>query len=143
MQDVYDYYECPPEIASEMENWRRWLTARSSGRGSCQSIEGRYQSTDVFEGKQARIEINILEAVEIEKIIRKLPKKNKAAIKAYHIQRLPNHIMRRKLGERDIGCLMRNSWFMIKNLLDKRKMCYPYNITAEPSIDETDRLEAA
>lgn len=143
MQEDYDYYECPPEIASDIENWRRWAISRSNTRSRCMSIESRYRSTDVFEGKVARIQINILEAVVIEKIIRTLPKKNKAAIKAYHIQRLPTHIMRRKLGERDIGCLMRNSWCMIKNLLDKQKMCYANGITDEPSLDETDRLEAA
>lgn len=143
MYDDYDYYQCPAEIASEIENWRRWAIGRSRQLSRCQSIESRYKSTDVFEGIQAKVQINIIEAVIIEKIIRTLPKKNKAAIKAYHIQRLPTHVMRRKIGERDIGCLMRNSWLMIKNLLDKRKMCYHASITVEPSHDETDRLEAA
>lgn len=143
MHTDYDYYECPPEIASEIENWRRWAIGRSNQLGKCQSIESRYKSTDVFDGKQAMIQVNILDALVIEKIIRTLPKKNKAAIKAYHIQRLPTNIMRRKIGERDIGCLMRNSWSMIKNLLDKRKMYYNVPITDEPSLDETDRLKAA
>ena len=143
MKEDFDCYECPPEIYSDMENWRRWATGRSNTRNCCMSIESRYRSTDVFDGKEARIQINILEAVVVEKIIRTLPKKNKAAIKAYHIQRLPTHIMRRKLGERDIGCLMRNSWCMIKNLLEKQKMCYLAVITDEPSLDETDRQKAA
>ncbi|HEY6022340.1 MAG TPA: hypothetical protein VIY48_21520 [Candidatus Paceibacterota bacterium] len=143
MIDDYDYYQCPPEIASEIDNWRRWLIGGGGGVGGCQSIEGRYRSTDVFEGQQARIEVNILEAVEIEKIVRQLPKKNKAALKAYHIHRLPTHIMRRKLGERDIGCLMRNSWAMVKNNLDKRRKQLIMATTAEPSTDETIRREAA
>lgn len=131
MTDDYDYYQCPPEIASEIDNWRRWLIGGGGGGGGCQSIEGRYRSTDVFEGKTPRIEINILEAVEIEKIVRKLPKKNKAALKAYHIQRLPTNAMRRKLGERDIGCLMRNSWEMVKNNLDKRRKSHKMESTVE------------
>lgn len=139
----YDYYECPPEIVSDMENWRRWVIGRTTRHSRCQSLESRYRSTDVFEGNQVRIQINILEAVEVEKIICKLPEKNKAAIKAHHIKRMPLNVMRRKLGERDIGCLMRNSWLMIKNMLDKSKMCYNVTITDEPSSDETDRLRAA
>ena len=144
LNECGDYFECPADIVMELENWRRWATGRTnSSRNRCKSLESRYKSTDVWEGKQVTIEINILEAVEVEKIISGLPVKNKAAIKAYYIQRLPTHIMRRRLGERDIGCLMRNTWCMIKNKLDKTKKPFIMGITVEPSHDEINRLEAA
>ena len=123
MTEDYDYYQCPAEIASEIDNWRRWLISGNGGKHCCRSLEGRYISTDVWEGKQPTTQINILEAIEVEKIVVLLPKKNKQAMKFYHIYRLPTPIMRRKLGERDIGCLMRNSWDMVKNGLDKHRNC--------------------
>lgn len=134
----YDYYACPPEIADQIENWRRWATGRTKPYGRCMSIESRYKSPDVFEPAQAMVSIDILAAAEVERIIRNLPDKNRAAIKAHHIMRWPTHIMRRRLRDRNIGELMRNSWEMIKNLLDKRERVYNIRIiTAEPSIDET------
>jgi hypothetical protein len=75
----------------------------------------------VFEPPVARIEIDMLAALEVERIICGLLPKYRAAIRAYHIHRYPDHIIRRKLRERDIGSLMRAAWQKIKYELDKSR----------------------
>lgn len=116
-----DRYDCPPEIEQAMENWRRWATGSTTRRHRCQSLESRYRSSDVFEQPVARIEIDILAALKMERIVCSLPHKYRAAVRGYHIHRYPHHVMKRKLREYDVGCLMIQAWDRIKYLLTNQK----------------------
>lgn len=139
-----DYFSCPAEIEQDMENWRRWLITGRGAKGCCRSIESRYKSTDVFNDEIGQIvQVNILDAIIIERIVCSLPRKNKDAIKFFHVKKMPDHIIKRKLREHDLGCLMRNSWNMIKNHIDKQKLRYNIHITADTVTDETNRQKAA
>lgn len=120
--DVSDYIVILPEVEDFMRNWERWCRDRKAVPIKCVGLESKYKSPDVFDRAQPVCEINILEAVEVEKIICQLPEKNKKAIKCWHILRLPPHVIRKKLYERDIGLLMRNSWLMIHNNLLKNNL---------------------
>ena len=132
-----DIIQIPVEIESEMINWERWAKGRTTFRDRCRSLESRYKSTEVWTGSTVSVQIDILEAVEIERIISTyLPPKYRKAIKEWHIQRMPIQMMRRRLNDRDIRSLMTNAWLMIQNVLDKNKKCYNVGITDEPSHDE-------
>lgn len=115
-----DYIVILPEVENMMQNWERWVRVLKTVPVKCVGLESRYKSPDVFERIEPTCEINILEAVEVEKIICQLPEKNKKAIKCWHILRLPPHVMRKKLYERDIGLLMRTSWLMVMNAMKKQ-----------------------
>jgi hypothetical protein len=115
-----DYIVILPEVADIFANWEQWVIVRKSVPVKCVGLESKYKSADVFERSDPNCEINILEAVEVEKIICGLPEKNKKAIKCWHILRLPPHVMRKKLYERDIGLLMRTSWLMVSDAMKKK-----------------------
>ncbi len=117
--ETLDYVVILPEVEGFMTNWERWVRVRKHEPVRCVGLESKWRAPDVFDGTQPQCEINILEAVEVEKIICKLPERNRLAIKAWHIYKMPSYVMRRKLAERDIGLLMRNSWLMVYNNMKK------------------------
>lgn len=120
---IDDYIEMPSEIEPIMDNWLRWAKDHAKSPAKCRSLESRWKSPQVWQGMQPRSEVDLFEAIAVEKIICQLPAKHKSAIRCWHILHMPPHIMRRKLGERDIRQLMNQSWQMIYNNLQKLKKC--------------------
>ena len=119
---MYDLITMPPEVEDFMSNWERWIRVHKVEPVRCVGLESKWKSPQVWQGVEPKCEINLLEAVAVEKIICQLPERNRMAIKAWHVYRMPAHIMRRKLAERDIGLLMRTSWIMVHNNLKKREL---------------------
>ena len=118
---IDDYIEMPAEIAPVMDNWLRWVRDHTKSPVKCRSLESRWKSPQVWQGLKPRGEIDLFEALAVEKIVCQLPKKHKAAIKAWHVQKMPPHIMRRKIGTHDIRQLMHQAWHIIRNRLTQIK----------------------
>lgn len=116
---MIEYIVMPAEIESIMSNWERWSRDRKHSPASCKSLESRWKSPQVWQGMQPYCEVDLFEALAVEKIICQLPDKNKKAIKAWHIARMPPHVMRRRIAVHDVRELMMQSWSMIINNLHK------------------------
>ena len=78
-----------------LKNWAWWAAWGHLGpevRTRCASAEGNYESEDVWEGEEPRIEPDMIDGEIIEQAVRKLPEKYRKVLKArfimypYHLQ---------------------------------------------------------
>lgn len=85
-------------IVDRLENWARWARVNAT-RCHCMSIEHRYKAPPCWEQEQPRHEVDILDAVIIEKIVVSLPSKNMQALKyAYILPWVPYWEQIRRIG---------------------------------------------
>jgi hypothetical protein len=72
-----------------LKNWGWWCAYGPLGpevRTQCASAEGNYESEDVFEGEEPRIEPDMLDGQEVENAVRVLPDISRRVLKARYIQ---------------------------------------------------------
>jgi hypothetical protein len=62
------------DLEQRIINWSIWAKSSLKAPVSCRSLESRYKSPQHWHAEQARMPIDILDAVEIEKAIIKLPR---------------------------------------------------------------------
>lgn len=63
-----------------LDNWKRAFKDHPHYRVTA-SLEGRYRSPQCWEEKQLKVEINIIDALEVERAVIGLPAINKAILK--------------------------------------------------------------
>jgi hypothetical protein len=117
------------ELKDRLENWAKWCRDRSSVRhpadGVCiplRSLERYYRPPPCWEPTVLIVEVDILDAVAIEKVITGLPIKNKAALKFAYVMPWANiNIQLRKIGIRfnDYDDTVRLSECMVMNILSR------------------------
>jgi DNA-directed RNA polymerase specialized sigma24 family protein len=72
-----------------LKNWAfycAWGHVGPEHRTQCASAEGNYESEDVFEGEEPRIEPDMLDGQEVENAVRVLPDISRRVLKARYIQ---------------------------------------------------------
>jgi hypothetical protein len=72
-----------------LKNWAfycAWGHVGPEHRTQCASAEGNYESEDVFEGEEPRIEPDMLDGQEVENAVRVLPYISRRVLKARYIQ---------------------------------------------------------
>jgi DNA-directed RNA polymerase specialized sigma24 family protein len=72
-----------------LKNWAfycAWGHVGPEHRTQCASAEGNYESEDVFEGEEPRIEPDMLDGEEVENAVRVLPDISRRVLKARYIQ---------------------------------------------------------
>jgi hypothetical protein len=62
------------DLEQRIINWSKWAKSSLKIPVSCKSLENRYRSPQHWHAEEARMPIDILDAVEIEKAIIKLPR---------------------------------------------------------------------
>jgi hypothetical protein len=62
------------DLEQRIINWSMWAKSGKNPPTSCRSLESRYKSPQCWHAEQARMPIDILDAVEVEKAIIKLPR---------------------------------------------------------------------
>lgn len=71
-------------LKQRIENWARWCRSNPT-RAHCFSIEHRYKAPPCWESQQPHIEVDMLDAVIVEKAVIGLPVKFKLAMKYAHV----------------------------------------------------------
>jgi len=72
-----------------LKNWAFYCAFGPLGpevRSQCASAEGNYESEDVFEGEEPRIEPDMLDGQMVEDAVRELPDVSRRVLKARYIQ---------------------------------------------------------
>jgi DNA-directed RNA polymerase specialized sigma24 family protein len=72
-----------------LKNWAfycAWGHVGPEHRTQCASAEGNYESEDVFEGEEPRIEPDMLDGQMVEDAVRELPDISRRVLKARYIQ---------------------------------------------------------
>jgi hypothetical protein len=119
-----------------LQNWARWCRSGHGGPGQCLSAEGRYRrvripgdtptgwgdylvtAPEAYEGP-----IDILGALEVERVMRFLPAKHKTALQLHYIYRLPPRMICRRLGlgYRKLEAFLIVAALMVQNRLTSAK----------------------
>lgn len=119
-------------IEDDLQNWARWVRVRPV-QGHCASIEHRFRfrtSPDVDWREAPPVvplsPIDVLSAIDVEKVMRLVPKGHRAALKLHYVLRMPYKLACKRLHlgydvwERYID----DARLMVENLLrrsDKRR----------------------
>jgi DNA-directed RNA polymerase specialized sigma24 family protein len=77
------------DLDRRLQNWAWWTAWGTIGPEvptRCSSIEGNYESEDVFEGPDPRYEPDLLDGELLEKAIRVLPDISRRVLKAIYVQ---------------------------------------------------------
>jgi DNA-directed RNA polymerase specialized sigma24 family protein len=72
-----------------LKNWAfycAWGHVGPEHRTQCASAEGNYESEDVFEGEEPRIEPDMIDGQAVEDAVRELPDVSRRVLKARYIQ---------------------------------------------------------
>jgi hypothetical protein len=123
MKDDYHYIpERQAEIATRLEHWAIWVNPRQCVWRT-QPMFRQYRSHAwQWERPELKVQINGIEAMEIEKLVCQLPEKNRDAIRwAYVFTFIPVNIVRRELGvtREGLASLIVNGRDMLKNKLSR------------------------
>lgn len=104
-----------------LENWKRAFISHPHYRVTA-SLEGRYKSPQHWDAPQAKIDIDINDALSVERVVIKLPALHKAILKYnYFTPFIPLQVFCRKnnLAARHFESELSTSIRMVDNLLRK------------------------
>lgn len=109
------------ETQQRLENWRQWARPRRHYRVT-PSLEGRYKPPPSWHPPEARIEIDLNDALKVERAIVKLPHPYKQVIIYTYIHPwldLRGFCRKARINIRDFDMYQRRSVDMVHNLLRK------------------------
>lgn len=126
LNDVDLLWRVPPEleaIYARLENWARWARDRRK-QGHCRSIEYRYkpEAGETWEGVEAAETHEPLDALEVNRIVREMPRKYRLILHYHHIHKLPSWVICREcvIPKRDYADERLRAWRMAGNRGDER-----------------------
>lgn len=102
------------------KNWARWVRDRSFRKKHCYSIEGRYRSPQHWHPPEPRPpEVDWQEALKIEKIVVRLPKKYTALLVGHYVKLSNPMSICRKIAIRfnDYEATLQMARIMVRNNL--------------------------
>lgn len=67
-------------MIERLENWARWARTHKVIPVSCKSLESRYRPPPCWHRPELKVEVNKLDAVEVEKGLIKMPKRERDII---------------------------------------------------------------
>jgi len=142
-----------------LTNWARWLRSGRGASASCFSIEGRYRRKSraddtptgwgdwlVTPPGHVPPPIDELAALEVERTMRHLPRRQRKAIVLYWVFRMPERMICRRLALRyvDWTGFLAAATCMIGNLLTRRQFARTFAANSHlPSKDETHAPDGA
>mgnify|MGYP000039881552 CR=1 FL=1 len=109
-------------INLRLEQWARWVAVRPQP-WKMQPMFRLYKAPPQWEPRELKVEINTIEAHEIEKMVSQLPDKHRSAIRwAYVYSYIHPGPIQRKLGVTipELETLINNARDMLKNRLQQR-----------------------
>lgn len=106
-----------------LENWGRWCRSALHGRGHCRSIEHRYRPEQVQSEGVCASPPDERSALEIERIVVRLPVKQRDLLRYHFARRASVNSIRRKLGihQGQYEFELSRAATMVKNNLDSEK----------------------
>lgn len=107
------------EVKARISNWVMWCRSNQT-RAHCFSIEHRYKAPAQWETPSPHIEVDILDAVIVERAVIGLPVRFKAAMKYAHVMPwVPFHVQVRKIGcsKNEYGDTVRLAEIALRNAL--------------------------
>ena len=119
---MIDFHHIPARhdaINLRLEQWARWVAVRPQP-WKMQPMFRLYKAPPQWEARELKVEINTLEAHEIEKMVSQLPDKPRAALRwAYVYSYIHHGAIQRKLGvtTQELETLINNGRDMLKNRL--------------------------
>lgn len=121
------------DIQDRLVNWARWAKVRPK-YSTCRSLEHKYKSPQTWHEQEPRIEVNILDAVIIEKALVNIafPKRHRELIKyAYLYAGINPMKICRKLGIRngEIEMELRLAISMLENRIKADKISFKKVLT--------------
>jgi len=99
-------------------NWARWAKNRSHRKQHCFSIEGRYRSPQTWHPPEPKPpEIDLWEALKVEKAVVGLPKKYRILITGHYVYKSNPMSLVRKIAIRfnDYNATLQMARLMVKN----------------------------
>lgn len=61
------------DLTWRIRNWARWAREHSGSIGHCMSIEHRYRSPQCWWPEEARVEVDLADAMAVERAVRAIP----------------------------------------------------------------------
>ena len=115
------------DTENRLHNWARWAKVRPK-YSTCRSLEHKYKSPQTWHAEEPRVEVNILDAVVIEKALvhPSFPRRYRELIKYVYLYPGINPMkICRKLGIRngDIDAEVRYAILMLENRLKSDLNC--------------------
>lgn len=95
-----DFFNIPPHqeaIHDRLENWARWVKP-GQGAAVCPMFRMAKSNSRQWHSPEIRPTCNTLDAVEVEKSIRKLPKPHMTALRWYYVHRTGERKARQELS---------------------------------------------
>jgi hypothetical protein len=75
-------------IHARLTNWGHWARTRTH-YGHCYSIEHQYRSPQHWNPPEPRIVVDVPEAMEVERVMRHIPRRHSVALACHFVWRLP------------------------------------------------------
>jgi hypothetical protein len=107
------------ETKERLENWRQWARPRMQQRVT-QSLEGRYRPPPSWHPPEAKTEVNLIDALKVERAIVNLAPQYKQVIiysYIYPYLDLRAFCRKAKINIRDFESMQRKAVDMVHNLL--------------------------
>lgn len=108
-------------INLRLEHWARWVAVRPQPWKASPMFR-LYKPPPQWEARELKVEINTLEAHEIEKMVSQLPDKHRSALRwAYVFGHIHHGAIQRKLGvtTQELETLINKARDMLKNRLQQ------------------------
>lgn len=107
-----------PYIHDRLVNWGKW--ARNKPQyGHCLSIEHRYRSPQCWWPEEPRNEIDLLDALRVERVMRHLPDMHRAALRYKYVIGIGEQGICNRLRVKPYlwGFILSHAQLMVRNLL--------------------------